>query len=199
MFGQTNYISKDSLFRFKLSGNLEKVDEEGFHTIDTLEIIHTTSNRIIQTIKPDTKFENPNNYEAWKIIDINYDGNEDFILISGNGQYRDILYDFYIYDIKTGLFSKWESEFNDGANLINVRPSFDVVNKTITTYWHNTDTFQKTSIFKFFNGEYQLVEEYNQELDKETNGKFLITTHKKMVEGKWKLMEFEMISLQKEN
>ena len=198
VFGQTKLLTGNSRYNFKLYGNLEKVDEEGFLTIEGVEITDRKSNQLIQTIKPDTKFVNPNNYEPLKIIDINYDGNQDFILISGNGQYEDILYDFYIFDKNTDQFKKWEKEFNGGANLINVRPVFDAVNKTIKTYWHNTDTFQKTSVFKLHNDNYQLVEEYNQELDNETNGKYLITTHKKVIEGKLRLIDLEMIPLQKD-
>lgn len=47
--------------------------------------------------------------------------------------------------------------------------------------------------------QYQLVEEYNQELDEETNGNYVLITHKKMIEGKLRLVDLEMISLQKED
>ncbi len=195
VFGQSKMIVNDSRFIFYLSGNLNKPNTEGLLTIDLIEIKDTKSNKRIQNLNPDSKFVNPKNDDLFKILDLNYDGINDFILLSTNGQYNDVIYDFYIFDSTASQFIKWEKEFNEGANAINVRPSFDRENKTITTYWHNTDTFQKTSTFKFLNGNYQLIEEYNQELDKETDYKYVITTHKKMIEGKLRLVELEMIPL----
>lgn len=193
--GQNKLTESDERFTYTLYGNIEKPDNEGFLTISLVEIRDAKSKRVLQAIKPESSFENVNNHEIFQIIDINYDSYNDFILASEDGPYKDIIYNFYIFDTHAKQFVKWDKEFNDGENMINIRPVFDTDEKTITTYRHNTSTYQKTSIFKFYDGDYHLIEEHNEEPDPETDYKYLIVTVKKLIEGKIRVVSLEMISL----
>lgn len=187
---------QDSKLSIRITGNLEETNQEGFLTITQLEIKKTKTDKTIQIINTNCMFKNANNNPLVEIVDINYDGHSDFILLKTNGQYGDVIYEFYIYDPSSGQFTIWDMEFNDGQNLINVRPSFDDKNKTITTYWHNTSTLQKTSVFQFANGVYELVEELNLDLDPETDREYVVSTHKKIINGKLRIIKLEMIPIE---
>lgn len=128
-------------------------------------------------------------FDAFKFIDINFDGNLDLQIVDWRGAYN-MGYSYYVYNPKTKIF--------DTTPLLTdvVNAGFDEVSKIITSYSKGRgvgDIFVEET-YHFENGKYILVKEVKQDFAGEDQESGYIYTERERVNGTMVITKTERVS-----
>jgi len=137
-------------FRFHYTayqGDRLEIVVSNLETGDTIQIIR---HEFAVSLDPEESFE------PFRMMDINYDGYTDLVLLTGQ---QDILgwqsYSYWLFQPSTGLFKLDE----DLSSLLNDEPHFDLRNRIVKTSfvsYPNTSS-REHDTYKFMNGSYVLI------------------------------------------
>ena len=100
-----------------------------------------------------------------RIIDVNFDGYKDIMLLGSWGVTGNMAYDYYTYDIPHRNF-----KHRPDLNILS-SPRFDSVTKRIQTGWNGgmAGTIYGSEIYEFQNDSLKLIHSVYQDFDQNTN------------------------------
>lgn len=193
---QTVFIYSDSLHSFKVSVDStlsgDSVNYDCY--IKTISIYTKSNNRLVQTITPpdNSFFCTMPKEQIFLLNDINFDKLTDFMIVQFIPAAPNIPYYYWTFNKKTQKFQR------DTTLEKITSPDFDPKQKLITSFWRASCCDHGLSTYKYINGKITLVEETEIADDLDHPGQ-RITTKKKLVNGKMKLIERSVEKVEEEN
>jgi hypothetical protein len=164
--------------RFIYHAAIDSADESC--TAKSITIANRSDGAVIQTITPgeNSHFCDIPSDQVFSIVDADFDGHNDIMLMQFLPASPNIPYYFWLYDPATGLFAE-DSTLEEITS-----PEFDAATKTITSSWRSGCCDHGVSTYRYINGIPTMVEEYEQaaKLD------HMEVTVRRLVKGKMKLI-----------
>lgn len=178
-------VYSDKTFKYEVTvDSLTNEDNVGStSSIKSIAITRFSDNKSIQTIVPPTNdFGSLTKEAIFTIEDINFDGLNDFRIIQFLPASPNTPYFFWTYDNKVQQFIRDTTLENISA------PIFNQDQKVINSSWRDGCCDHGNSTYKYINGKVTLIEE-TEIVDNSENPGQEITTTKKLVNGKMKLIK----------
>jgi len=176
-----SYSDKDFSFTLLIDSTLT-ADSVNYHcVVKSIVVRRIKDDQQVQVLTPGDNFPNcdlPKD-QIFIIEDVNFDGHDDIRLLQFLPAAPNLPYYFWTYNSATKKFQP------DQALEEITSPEFDQKKKLIYSFWRDGCCSHGLSTFKYINGKPKLIEESEV---KQEDGK-VITTLKKMVNGKMKLVK----------
>ena len=195
---QITFNYTDKIFDYKvvvdsvLSGDSVNFD----CVVKSISIFRKANKKIVQTIiVPENytffgRLEESKKY-VFVLEDVNFDGFNDFRVIQFEPANPNIPYYYWTFNYKKQIFQR------DTALEEITSPDIDHKRKVITSFWqagwcdHGVDTY------KYINGKITLIQKYEFACD-EKNPELLISTTRKLINGKMKLVQRSVDKIKQE-
>ena len=177
---QKMYEYADKKFRYSV-----KVDSANDQcSVKSISIYNLSDKKLVQQIIPaeNTFYCTMEKDQILTIEDVNFDGLYDIRIIQFLPAGPNIPYFYWFFDAKTGRF-KADKRLEDV-----VSPEFDHQKKLIHSGWRDGCCDHGNSIYKFIGEKLIKIEEVEIATDMKHEG-YQIFTRKKLVKGKWLVVE----------
>jgi len=166
--------SKDFIFVLTIDSVASAMDSYFDTSVTTITIKQVKDKKIIQTIYPgENKFHFAYAEDCFELIDMNFDGNEDFRLLT----YSKGMNTSYLY----WLYDPLKQKFIENKQLEEITSAdFDKKNKRIFSSWKGGAGYFGNEVYTYTNGKYNLIESREDQKNFDKKDSVLVTIRKRI-------------------
>ncbi len=188
------YQDKTFIYNLSIIGTLSADTVTADCFVKSISIVRRSDNKIVQTILPLENFLSCSFPKDQILIleDMNFDGSNDLRIIHFIPAGPNVSYYYWTFNNKLGQFRE------DTALEEITSPEFNHAQKLITSFWRSSCCDHGLSTYRYIKGKPVLIEEVETAMDLNDNSKY-ITTVKKRIGGKLKLVKKTIESAEKNN